>query len=274
MKIKKSILFFILVTILFSGCSAKNQDKTPGLIKAGDSRLIRGNNFLKLGKNRQALLNYYKAYESYSLMDNIEGCASSLTGSAIVYSRLDKEKQSLAEMEKAEFYYELTKNKKKKNSFYITKGLILLDFGHTKKAMENFLKAEKNGDKSPRLKLSMAMAFIKEKKIKKAENFIKTISSSEKENNSFFFYTKGLLSLENKDLPKARKNFLQALDIDKKQGDTSKIASDLEQLFMVELKAQNREQALNYLKRAVKIYEIMNNIKKTEKLNKLKNSLT
>lgn len=120
----------------------------------------------------------------------------------------------------------------------------------------------------------MAMAFIKEKKIKKAEQLIKTITFSEKENNSFFFYTKGLLGLENKDLPKARKNFLQALDIDKKQGDTSKIASDLEQLFMVELKAQNREQALNYLKRAVKVYEIMNNIKKTEKLNKLKNSLT
>lgn len=265
MKTKIYILIFLSLSIFIS-CSTPKKQQIPKPLKGGDQRLLRGNSLIKEGKNDDAAFNFIKAYKLYSSIDDILGCGASLTGLSISLFRQNRYDESIMFLEKAQTYYLNLNDLKQLSSFYITKASLLTELEKLDEAKLFLNKAKNLNSTDKRLYLSFAALEIKRKNMIKAKEYIDISTTQNSAPSSFLFYIKGLYAYETKDFKDSEAYLLKALKIDKKNANTPMIASDLYALYKLYKTKDDLKKAKSYLLRALKIYALMENIDKTNRL--------
>jgi|GEM_PF-4674685 tetratricopeptide (TPR) repeat protein len=250
--------FFAAVLLLFTSCSGHEIKPVPEQLKQGDQRLVRGNSLLKQGNSEEAGRQFLKAYKAYSLADDLQGCGASLTGLAVsLYSR-DRKNEAELFLDKAETCYISAEDIQSLDSFYITKSLLYLRSNDTEKGEKAINKVSLDV-KDERLGTALAFLELKKTNIKKAYQYISSVNPTSLDNKSFYYYTKGLINMEQDNYISCEENLLKALEFDKNSVNVLRTASDLEALYNLYKKQGDIEKAENFLLRALKIYTITDN---------------
>jgi tetratricopeptide (TPR) repeat protein len=259
-KFLKSILILCILPLAFS-CSSKQTNGVSDILSEADQRLVRGNELLRQGEYNEAGMNFIKSYTNYSLSDDLRGCGSSLTGLGISLFNQNRSIESDLVFKKAENYFQASKRPLELLSFYITKSLLLIEQEKFDKAEKLLKDAEKKDSKDQRLKPALALLELKKNNPEKAFEYL-----SEKGNTSFYFYVSGLLEIEKQNFEKALSDLEKALEKDKKEGNVSQTAGDLEALSNLYLKTGDKQKAKNCILRAIKIYILIDKIDRANKL--------
>lgn len=270
MKRLQKVIVWGIIIIMLSACSSAPKKIIPQSINKADEKLAKANNLLHQGMYYQSKDSFFEAYKYYSLSDNLLGCAYALTGLSNALINLDQKTSAFLFLDKAQQYYTAADDKYALSNFYLSKALLLIQTDEPKQAEKELQTAENMQPNSVEITITKAFIEFKQKNYQKAYEILNTLNPENIKQNSFYFYTLGIIQTELNLNTKAQTSLLTALKLDKENGLAPKTAADLEALYMLGKKSGDLKTAKSYLLRSLKIYSI---IGKTDKINFLINEL-
>ena len=213
--------------MIFLDSASRISETTKDSLSLGTIYHLMGFVKRRLGKEDQALIDYYRALELFEKVDNIQTIGQILNSIGRVYEENNEPEKALQNYLNA---YELLKEQEK------TAAIILTNIGYVykkkrvyDKAMESFYAV---------LKLETTASNISEK----AKQLV---------NIALVYKLKG-------EYQEAEENFRQALNIFEEQDDKRRIAHTLNNLALVYTESHQRDKAIDYFKRSIAIKEEIN----------------
>ena len=256
------ILTFLLLMVWSCAAHSKKESEENFMVKRATNLLAKGGRYLERGCNKEAATNFTLAYQDFQASDHLPGMAQALNDLAVSFMGED-------EPEKAELFASraLVINRSLNDSLGQAANLSVLGKVHLSKGEEEYArrlwqealdKAQK-GSAELRSKIlnGLSVALIHAEKIEEARTHLSQAlalnpdSASVHQNLGSVAERSGHLSL-------AEKYYLKALALDRKEGYTPGIASDLTVLGNLYLKMEKKPEASETLARALGLRTLLN----------------
>jgi tetratricopeptide (TPR) repeat protein len=260
---RRMVILPILLLMVWS-CAApsKKESEENFMVKRGTNLLAKGGRYLEKGCFKEAATNFILAYQDFQASDHLPGMAQALNNLAV--SLLGEE-----EPEKAELFASraLVINRSLGDSLGQAANLSVLgkvsmirgqDEDARRLCQEALDKAQK-GSAELRSKIlnSLSVALMHAEKIEEARTHLNQALALNPD-SAAIHQNLGKVAERSGHLPMAEKYYLKALALDKKEGYTPGIASDLTVLGNLYLKMEKKPEAAETLARALGLRTLLN----------------
>jgi tetratricopeptide (TPR) repeat protein len=266
---KRFNTFVILITVLFFfGCAGGNAvKKTPDHIISGMKEIQKGATWYKRGCYNRSLEYFFRAHELFAASDHLDGVAMSMNNIGNIYRIMEDIDRSLLFFEESISIYQDIKNYSGLVQALSNKAAVLIDGGRLEEAAGVLKSAEdiaqKNSIPANHILNKWGILFIRQKEYSRAEEILNSaLANIDPANHSEYAtvnFALGTLMRETGRYEKAVCFFKAALDTDRLSGFHKGIADDLGAIGDINFSQGKYEPAVNYFKRSVKIYALIQN---------------
>lgn len=263
----KTRLLTGLFTLLLLACAGANTAKAPVPpdISAGMNELTKGNHRYQQGCYRQALAQYFKAYERFSAADHMPGSAMTLNNIGNVYRAVGDIDSALLFYEEACMSYLDLKNQQGALQALSNKTAALIDANRFEDAEGEFIRAARialPGSRpfGPLLRNRGVLLFKKGDYAGARDLLNAALQNTDPLNLTEFAvvnFAMGKVLLKTNRPDEALRHFESALAADRSASYYRGIADDLAAIGSVYLHNGDFSQAVGFLKRAVQIYALI-----------------
>lgn len=268
MKHKTSLMigcYALLLVACAGGDTARNL--LPPDSMAGMNELMKGNDRYQRGCYPQALEHFFKAHELFAASDHMAGIAMSMNNSGNVYRAVSDLKSALLFYEEAHLAYMALENHEGALQSLSNKAAALIDANRFEDAEHELARAEKisAGNRKPfgPLLRNQGVLQLKKGDYPRAQNLLDTALKNTEPHNSPEFaavnFALGTLMLKTGSPDEAIRYFEDALSADRASSYYRGTADDLAAIGSVHYSQGNAQQAVDFFKRAVKIYALIQN---------------
>jgi tetratricopeptide (TPR) repeat protein len=272
----KRFLFFGILIVFVSSCAgpSKKESSENFMVHRGRQLLAKGSLHLDRGCFREAAANFTMAYYNFQASDHLPGMAQALNNLAVCLLELQ-------ETGKAELFASRALSINRSLADFSGQaanlsvlGKVHLIRGEDKDALrlwEEALAAAPNGSAELKGKIlnDLGVAFIHAGQIKKARTHLDRALELNPDSPAVH-QNLGRIAELSGHFSAAKDHYLKALAIDKKEGDTPGIATDLTVLGKLYLKMDKKPEAAEILARALGLRVLLN---QKDKANDLREDL-
>lgn len=268
---------FLTLFIIFSFCacfSGKPVEKPPRHLTSGIKEITRGTFWYNKGCYKRALKYFTKAHELFTVSDQIDNVAMSLNNIGNVYKTTGDIKSAILYYEEAFIIYLSTSNYVGAMQALSNRAAILIETDQLDEAnavlnQVKDISAEQDIVFIPHL-TNRGFLYIKKKQYDDAgqvlNQALENVNSENLSELASVNFAYGKLQAATGAYENAIPFFRTALQADRKKGFNKGIATDLEALGDVYLNLDNGKDAVNYLKRSIKIYALQGDEAHVQKL--------
>ncbi len=253
------------VIFLFS-CAGDPVRTDPPHMTVGTEQISRGNLAYKQGCYAAAMKSYYRACELYSASDQTAGVAMSLNNIGNVYRAMGEPAGALKYFEEAGTLYARSGEQQGLRQVLANRAAALIDLGRLDQADAVLAQAEKLDlpDKSGFLPLIIDRGILLTRRgdLNAAEKMLDTALAKPQAGEpdaAAAHYAMGRLKMEMGQFKTASGYFQAALKADQAAGFYAGMADDLQRLGDAHSRLREPDAALDYWKRAVRIYALIGN---------------
>lgn len=260
---RRLIIFSILLIMVWSCASpSKKENAENFMVKRGTNLLARGGRFLEKGCFKQAATNFTLAYQDFQASDHLPGMAQALNNLAV--SLLGSE-----EPEKAELFASraLIINRSLDDDIGQAANLSVLGKVHlirgededARRLWQEALEKAQEGPAEMKSKIlnDLSVALIRAKKFEEAGTHLNQALALNPD-SAAVHQNLGKVAELSGQLSMAEKCYLKALALDRKEGYTPGIATDLTVLGNLYLKMDRKPEAAETLARALGLRTLLN----------------
>ncbi len=275
---KRPNTFVILIAVLFLfGCAGGNAvKKTPDHIISGMKEIQKGTTSYKRGCYNRSLEYFFRAHELFAASDQLDGVAMSMNNIGNIYRIMEDIDSSLLFFEESISIYQDIKNYKGLAQALSNKAAVLIDGDRLEEAAGVLKSAEdiaqKNLISTGHILNNWGILFIRKKEYSRAEEILNSaLANADPANYSEYAtvnFALGTLMRETGRHEKAVYFFKAALETDRLSGFHKGIADDLSAIGDVNFSQGKYEPAVNYFKRSIKIYALIQNRSKVSEIMK------
>jgi tetratricopeptide (TPR) repeat protein len=274
MKLSFKILALLVSGVLIACAGGNSAKKPPDKIPAGMKATTKGIVRYNQGCYQHALDYFLKAHELFSASDQLSGVAMSLNNIGNVYRIMGDSKSAVLFFEESFKIYTEIVDHKGAVQVLSNKAAALIAGGRLEEAAENLDAAEALARKkwisyTPLLN-NRAILLTKTKDYTQAEKILKKALARTDSTDSSALATVnfalGKLMLASQRYEDAIRFLEAALVADRSTGFYKGIADDLAAIGTAYLNLDNKEAGINYLKRSIKVYALIGNVKKVEEI--------
>ncbi len=273
---KKILIIGLIFSFISTGCipGANLLIKNEEAISSGMRQIKKGMEWYNRGCYTQSLNQFFKAYEIFSGTDDLYGTAISLNNIGNTYrKKKELDTSYLFFKESLDIYLDM---KAYKGAIQVLSNIAALqsEKNMPDEAFATLSYAEKIAAKyqivfSPLLSVK-GVLLIKEKKFAEAEKILKKALGKNRKSDKFEYATinfaLGKLMFMSERYGESSKYLNKALTADKSIDYYPGIAEDLEYLGKIKIAQGITQEAINYIKRSVKVYALMSDNIKTAEL--------
>jgi len=269
-----SILILIAV-LFFFGCAGGNAvKKKPEHIISGMKEIQKGATWYQKGCYKRSLEHFFRAHELFAASDQLDGVAMSMNNIGNIYRIMEDTDSSLLFFEESIRIYQDIKNYKGLVQALSNKAAVLIDGDRLEEAAGVLKSAEdiaqKNSIPTGHILNKWGILFIRQKEYSRAEEILNSaLANTDPANHSEYAtvnFALGTLMRETGRYEKAIYFFKAALDTDRLSGFHKGIADDLSAIGDINFSQSKYEPAVNFFKRSIKIYALIENRKKVSEV--------
>ena len=266
---RRLVIFSVMLLAVWSCAStSKKEIEENFMVKRGTDLLAKGGRDLEKGCFKEAATIFTLAYQDFQASDHLPGMAQALNNIAV--SLLGSE-----EPEKAELFASraLVINQSLDDSLGQAANLSVLGKVHlsrgededARRLWQEALDKAHKGSAELRSKIlnDLSVALLHAEKIEEAGNHLNQALSLNPD-SAAVHQNLGKVAERSGHLPKAEKYYLKALALDRKEGYTPGIASDLTVLGNLYLKMDRKPEAAETLARALGLRTLLNQTDKAD----------
>lgn len=266
---RRLVIFSVLLLMVWSCASPSKKEIAENfMVKRGTNLLAKGGRYLEKGCFKEAATNFTLAYQDFQASDHLPGMAQALNNLAV--SLLGSE-----EPEKAELFASraLIINRSIDDALGQAANLSVLGKVHlsrgededARRLWQEALDKAYKGSAELRSKIlnDLSVALLHAEKIEEAGNHLNQALSLNPD-SAAVHQNLGKVAERSGHLPKAEKYYLKALALDRKEGYTPGIASDLTVLGNLYLKMDRKPEAAETLARALGLRTLLNQTDKAD----------
>ncbi|MEA3280666.1 MAG: tetratricopeptide repeat protein [Thermodesulfobacteriota bacterium] len=275
---KRFNTFVILTAVLFLfGCAGGNAvKKTPDHIISGMKEIRKGTTWYQRGCYKRSLEYFFRAHELFAASDQLDGVAMSMNNIGNIYRVMEDIDSSLLFFEESIRIYQDIENYNGLVQALSNKAAVLIDSDRLEEAAGVLKSAEdiaqKNSIPTGHILNNRGILFIREKEYSRAEEILNSVLANADPANCSEYATVnfalGNLMRETGRHEKAVYFFKAALETDRLSGFHKGIADDLSAIGDVNFSQGKYEPAVNYFKRSIKIYALIQNRSKVSEIMK------
>ncbi|MBW2567972.1 MAG: tetratricopeptide repeat protein [Deltaproteobacteria bacterium] len=241
--------------------------KKPGHLISGMKEIQKGATWYQKGCYHRSLEHFLRAHELFVVSDQLDGVAMSMNNIGNIYRIMKDLDNALLFFEESIDIYQNIKNYKGLVQTLSNKAAVLIDGNKLEEAV-NVLKsaediAQKNSIPTTNILNNWGILFIRQKEYSRAEKILNTaLANADPKNYSEYAtvnFALGNLMCETGHPDKAVYFFKTALKTDRLSGFHKGIADDLGAIGDVNFSQDKYESAVNYFKRSIKIYALIQN---------------
>ncbi len=273
---KRSILILILLfaATLFACAGGNSIKKKPKHIVSGIKEIKNGAAWYQRGCYKRSLEHFFRAHELFAVSDELSGVAMSMNNIGNVYRIMGDINNALLFFEESFDIYTDIEDLDGMAQALSNKAAALIDDGRIEEATDVLNKVEDIIQKreivfTPLLN-NQGILLIKKGQYKRAEKVLKkALANTDSSKLSEFAgvnFALGNLMLETERYKKAVDYFKTALTADRTSGFHKGIADDLAAIGSAWLSQGEDGLAVKYFKRSVKIYAIIEDKEKVDKI--------
>lgn len=273
---KRLNTFVILIAVLFFfGCAGGNAvKKKPEHIISGMKEIQKGATWYKRGCYNRSLEYFFRAHELFAVSDQLDGVAMTMNNIGNIYRIMEDIDRSLLFFEESISIYQDIKDYSGLVQALSNKAAVLIDSDRLEEAAGVLKSAEdiaqKNSIPANHILNKRGILFIRQKEYSRAEKILNSaLANTDPANHSEYAtvnFALGTLMRETERYEKAVYFFKAALDTDRLSGFHKGIADDLSAIGDINFNQRKYEPAINYFKRSIKIYALIENRNKVSEI--------
>ena len=269
-----SIPILLFTATLFACASGHSLKKKPEHIISGIKEIKNGTAWYKRGCYKRSLEHFFRAHELFAASDELSGVAMSMNNIGNVYRIMNDINNALLFFEESFDIYTDIKDHEGMAQALSNKAAALIDDGRIEEATDALSKVEDIIQKREMVFVpflnNQGILLIKKGQYKRAEEVLKKALANTDSSKLLEFaginFALGKLMLETKHYKKAVDYFEAALTADRTSGFHKGIADDLAAIGSAWLSQGEDGLAVKYFKRSVKIYAIIEDKEKVDKI--------
>ncbi len=273
---KRLNTFVILIAVLFLyGCAGGNAvKKKPEHIISGMKEIRKGTTWYKRGCYNRSLEYFFRAHELFAASDQLDGVAMTMNNIGNIYRNMEGIDSSLLFFEESISIYQDIKDYSGLVQALSNKAAVLIDSDRFEEAAGVLRLAEdiaqKNSIPANHILNNWGILFIRKKEYSRAEEILNSaLANTDPADHSEYAtvnFALGTLMRETGRYEKAVYFFKAALDTDRLSGFHKGIADDLSAIGDINLSQGKYKPAVNYFKRSIKIYALIENRNKVSEI--------
>lgn len=269
--IPKLAVLFIFASICIACVAGPSPERASKQLREGIYYQNKGAELFTKGCYQRAMAYFQDAHQIYTAADNQAGVVWALNSIADTYFRLDDMKSALLAYSEAVAISAYEKRSSDLARALTSEAAALVALSRLEEAASILDRVgempDKNGQEALYLK-TRALLLMREKKPQQAEAFLKRAlrapGGDEDGIASSIHFSMGRLLMQTDQPERARRQFEEALALDRKEARHQDIAGDLEAIATTLAAVGDHTGATHFFKRSVKIYALLKDRRQVE----------